>query len=247
MTDHCTILGVPLAAVSRAEVFDLVTRWLAGTKAYHYITTPNPEFLVRAAQQPEFRRWLEGADVRLPDGFGLILAARWLHRARLTRVTGSDILEPLLALLGEGRRRVRIIGIRHPLTLARLPGLLHERFPGLTVMGVEPGLPPASRLTDRPEAMLVAAGAPEQERWLAEEGARVPGLRFAIGVGGAFDYLTGAVPRAPQVVRRAGLEWLVRLIRHPHRTGRILTATIVFPILALVDRFKRLPAAPQVR
>lgn len=247
MTDHCTILGVPLRVVSQAEVLDRVRRWLAAPEAYHYITTPNPEFMVRAARQPAFRRWLIGADLRLPDGMGLILVARWLYHVCLTRVTGSDLLVPLLTQLGEGRRRVHILGLRHPTTLARLPDLLRERFPGLNLTGVEPGLPPASHFTARPDVVFVAAGAPEQERWLAEEGPHVPGLRCALGVGGAFDYLTGAVPRAPQFVRRVGMEWFMRFLRQPRRLGRILTATVVFPALAVAERLMRLPGSSPVR
>jgi len=80
----------------------------------------------------------------------------------------------------------------------------------------------------KPHVLLVAYGHPNQELWIDRMSDRL-GVAVAIGVGGAFDYLTGRVPRAPGWMRRAGVEWLFRLIRQPWRIKRMA----VLPIYAL--------------
>jgi N-acetylglucosaminyldiphosphoundecaprenol N-acetyl-beta-D-mannosaminyltransferase len=75
---------------------------------------------------------------------------------------------------------------------------------------------------ERPQVLLVAYGAPKQEMWIDRMGARLDTVAVAIGVGGAFDYLTGRVPRAPLWLRRAGMEWLFRLARQPWRIRRMV-------------------------
>ena len=74
---------------------------------------------------------------------------------------------------------------------------------------------------ERPHVLLVAYGAPKQELWIDRMGDQLPGVAVAIGVGGAFDYLTGRVPRAPRWMRRVGMEWLFRLAQQPWRIRRM--------------------------
>jgi N-acetylglucosaminyldiphosphoundecaprenol N-acetyl-beta-D-mannosaminyltransferase len=88
----------------------------------------------------------------------------------------------------------------------------------------------------RPAVVLVALGHPKQERWIARNRSSIPSARILMGVGGAFDIWSGRFPRAPLWVRSAGLEWLWRLEQEPRRFGRVLRATVAFPLLALAER-----------
>jgi len=91
----------------------------------------------------------------------------------------------------------------------------------------------------RADLLFVAMGSPAQEFWIAENLERT-GARFAMGVGGSFDHLSGRKPRAPRWMQRAGLEWLYRLLREPHRLWRrYLVGNTQF--LRLVVRQRRSP------
>jgi N-acetylglucosaminyldiphosphoundecaprenol N-acetyl-beta-D-mannosaminyltransferase len=94
--------------------------------------------------------------------------------------------------------------------------------------------------TERPQVLLVAYGAPNQEMWIDRMGAGLSGVSVSIGVGGAFDYLTGRVPRAPLWMRRAGMEWLFRLARQPWRIRRMVALpAYAFRVLLASERNSR--------
>ena len=178
----------------------------------HQVATVNPEFVMRARKDAAFARVLEGADLCLPDGVGVVWAARRL---------GCDLR---LFLLGATR------GVA-----AELAERLREANEGLEVNAHSGGPDPTHdvetlhRIHDHhADVLLVAFGAPAQEMWIDRLKNRL-GVSVAIGVGGAFDYLTGRVPRAPVWMRRARMEWLARLVRQPWRVRRMA----VLPVYAI--------------
>ncbi len=207
---------------------------LVDAGGHRMVATVNPEFVMTAQKNRDFARVLESADLCLADGTGVVWAARRKGCTLSAPVTGVDLV-PLLAEMCERRRfRLFLLGSA-PGVAAELASTLLARHPRLQVTA-HPGSPdPASddetlRLVtrQRPHVLLVAYGAPGQELWIDRVKGRI-GDGVAIGVGGAFDYLTWRVPRAPGWVRRAGLEWLYRLIRQPWRIRRMA----VLPVYAL--------------
>jgi N-acetylglucosaminyldiphosphoundecaprenol N-acetyl-beta-D-mannosaminyltransferase len=82
-----------------------------------------------------------------------------------------------------------------------------------------------------PDILFVALGAPKQERWIFENLNKLESVKLAMGVGGAFDFLSGKTKRAPLWMRKIGLEWFWRLIIEPRRVKRIIDAVIVFPVI----------------
>jgi N-acetylglucosaminyldiphosphoundecaprenol N-acetyl-beta-D-mannosaminyltransferase len=150
-------------------------------------------------------------------------------------VTGVDLIPPLAALCSRRNFRLFLLGAA-PGVANDLARRLAEQHPGLEV-GAHSGSPDRAdddetfRRLDavRPQLLLVAYGAPAQELWIDRVGERLPGVAVAIGVGGAFDYLTGRVPRAPLWMRRAGMEWVFRLAQQPWRIRRMA----VLPAYAL--------------
>jgi N-acetylglucosaminyldiphosphoundecaprenol N-acetyl-beta-D-mannosaminyltransferase len=194
----------------------------------HQIITLNPEMLVVAWDDPVFRGLLNGADLNVADGVGLILAARWLGCPVPERVTGSDGIYRLSAHCARQGYRSFFLGAG-PGVAQTVAERLAAQYPGLQITGTFAGSP---RAVDEeaivalvrgaaPDILFVAYGVPAEEMWIARNRDRL-GVPVMIGVGGAFDFVAGVARRAPAWMRRLGLEWLHRLIREPWRWRRQL-------------------------
>jgi len=238
------ILGIPIHDVTLDEAVEQAAAWVREGGA-HQIATVNPEFVMAARRDPAFRAVLEGADLCLPDGVGITLAARYLGRPLRERVAGVDLAEALAARAAREGWRLFLLGAA-PGVADRVASVLAARYPGLTVAGTHAGSPRREEEEDivrrvreaGADVLLVAYGAPAQDLWLARNLART-GAKVGVGVGGAFDYIAGVVPRAPRWMRRAGLEWLYRLIRQPWRWRRQRVLPL-YALLVLISRWRPL-------
>lgn len=201
---------------------------------HHQVATVNPEFVMRARKDAAFGRVLEGADMCLPDGVGVVWAARRLGCDLRDPVAGVDLVQPLASMCARRGWRLFLLGAT-PGVAAELADRLRGANEGLEVNAHSGGPDPTQdvetlhRIHDHhADVLLVAFGAPAQEMWIDRLKDRL-GVSVAIGVGGAFDYLTDRVPRAPVWMRRARLEWLARLVRQPWRVRRMA----VLPVYAI--------------
>lgn len=214
--------------------------WLSGDGS-HIIATPNPEFIVGAQTDIEFKHVLNRADLALPDGVGLRFAVAALSGAKLEhRHTGADTLIELAQLCSTEHKRLMLLG-GSPKKTERAAASLRDQFPGLQVVTFDPGiideyhvrlseatLAGVERLS--PHVIAVALGQGKQERVMEILKQKIPSVRILIGIGGAADYVSNSVRRAPNTWRKYGFEWLWRLIQEPWRWRRILSATVVFPL-----------------
>jgi N-acetylglucosaminyldiphosphoundecaprenol N-acetyl-beta-D-mannosaminyltransferase len=233
MRRRVVILGVAIDDVLMDEAIAAVARFIA-EGGPHQIVTVNPEFVMEARRNRAFRRVLAAADLATPDGFGIILAARWRGTPLRGRVTGIDLTERIAAEAARRGWSLFLLGAA-PGVAERAAAALQRANPGLRIAGCYAGSPRPSDeppireriLAARPDVLLVAYGHPAQDLWIARNQPllRVP---VAIGVGGTFDELAGVVPRAPALVQRLGLKWLYRLIVQPWRWRRIMTAAPLF-------------------
>ena len=202
----------------------------------HAIFAVNPEKNYSVPKDPSLYRAFRDADLLIPDGIGVVLAARLLHRARLSRVPGVELMEEICRLAAAKGYGIFLYGAREEVSVdaARV---LAERYPGLTVVGrangfvTEEGMP---RLVDEINAsgariLFLALGSPRQEKWFATHRDELTSVRVCQGIGGSLDAVTGRVRRAPPVFCRLNLEWLSRLLREPSRLGR----QKVLPLFAL--------------
>ena len=199
---------------------------LVRSSGFHYVVTPNPEFILLARQDPEFLRLLNVADLTIPDGIGVIYAAKLLGRPLKGRVPGIDFASDLMAALEQsGGARVYLLGAK-PGVAEEAMANLSARYPGLTFCGCGDGYfkddaEAARRVGEAaPDLLLVCLGAPKQEKWMAAHGPET-GAHLAIGLGGALDVYAGRVERAPERWQKLGLEWLYRLKKEPRRIGRM--------------------------
>lgn len=235
------ILGVAIDDVTLAEALERIAAFIAAGTPHHVVTV-NPEFVMEARHNAEFRRVLAAADLATVDGFGLVLAARWRGTPFRERVTGVALSEQIAAQAARRGWSLFLLGAA-PGVAERAAMALRRAHPALRIAGCYAGSPrpadePAIRariIQAQPEVLLVAYGHPAQDLWIArnQPHLRVP---MAIGVGGVFDYLAGEVPRAPAWLRQLGLEWLYRLIRQPRRWRRIIVAVPLFLWAALRER-----------
>ena len=225
------ILGVRVDDVDYAEALARIARYVEnhrpGEKTRQVVTV-NPEIIIAAQRDEEFKRVLNEAALSLPDGVGVLWAARYLGHPLRERVTGVDTMERLAALAARRGWRLFLLGAA-PGVAAGAAARLEEKNPGLIVAGSYAGSPAPAAEEEilarigaaQAQILFVAYGAPWQDKWIYRLRARL-GVAVAMGVGGAFDFIAGAAPRAPRWLQNLGLEWLHRLSHQPWRWRRML-------------------------
>ncbi|GAB4242210.1 MAG: hypothetical protein Kow00129_00530 [Thermoleophilia bacterium] len=218
------ILGKPAHVVSMSQAVSYLTEQVErGNK--QFVVAQNPEKVMRALEDEELSEIMEQkATLLIPDGTGLVLAARVLGLAKMVRVTGVGLFDELLRAADQGRKRVFLFGAA-PGVPEKVREELARRYPGIEVCGCRHGYEVDTEAVVeqisavRPDYLFVALGSPRQEKWIAENLDRLQ-VGLAMGVGGSFDVLAGEVKRAPAWTQRLGLEWLYRLVTQPSRLRR---------------------------
>lgn len=250
------ILGIKVNNVDYQEAIAKIEEFIKSGKP-HQICTVNPEYIMAAQKDEEFREILNKADLCLPDGAGLLWASRFLAKKRSAisdqrlaiiqeRVTGVDLIWKLAELSEKRGYSIYLLGAG-PGVAEQTALVLRTKYPLLKIVGASEGIPQLDQsrgaildidqfekdlITQisnlKPQILLVAFGHPKQDKFIAKykKELRIPVM---IGVGGAFDFISGRRKRAPKWMRTIHLEWLFRLILEPHRLNRIITATIKFP------------------
>jgi N-acetylglucosaminyldiphosphoundecaprenol N-acetyl-beta-D-mannosaminyltransferase len=221
------ILGVRVDSATYDDLLARVDVFVADGEA-HQIVTLNPEMVVAAHDDPAFRKMLNDADLNVADGVGLLLASRWLGWPLPERVTGSDGIYHLAAHCARRGYGLFLLGAS-PGVAQMVADRLKAANPGLRVVGCYAGSPNREEEDDiiklvgraAPDLLMVAYGVPAEEIWIARNRERL-GVPVMIGVGGSFDFVAGVTRRAPQWLRRIGLEWLHRLVSEPWRWRRQL-------------------------
>lgn len=222
---------MPVDGVTAAEALSRAEALLAERRpgAPALILTPNPELIMQARRDPGLLAAARSAALALPDGVGVVWAARRLGRPCPARVPGVEFMGALLEAAARGGRAVFMLGAR-PEVVARAAERAGMQYPGLRIAGVADGYFGRDREADvvrriaesGAEILLVGMGVPAQERFLHRHRASFGAVRLAMAVGGSLDVLSGMTRRAPRLVRRLGLEWLWRLASQPSRWRRQL-------------------------
>ncbi len=239
------ILNIKIDDVNRKEALKIVEGWLV-KPGKHWIATPNPEMVVKAQKDAEFRKTLNEADLAIPDGVGLKLVGV------KNRIAGVDLMMDLVKLAADKGYTVGFLGGRDGVAVKARDRLL-VKYPNLKVSLAQEEFyeQRSSRINERISAdrdpresaknpresidiLFVALGHGKQEAWIVQNLDKIP-VKVAMGVGGAFDYISGRVPRAPLLVRKIGLEWLFRLIIQPWRIKRQLA---LLKFIWLIVRFR---------
>ncbi len=227
-TPHRTLLGVRVSAFDLPAAVAEFDRAIAQGRRTYASTCP-AYTLMQGHERPEVRAALNGADWVTPDGMAVVWALAWFGAQHAGRVYGPDLMLALTEVSARKGYTQYYLG-GEPGVADDLAAKMQQRFPGLKVVGAD--CPPFRPLTsDEEEAMLqqinasgahivwVGLGSPKQDLWMARyRPVLLPPL--LIGVGAAFDFLTGRKPQAPRWMQRSGLEWIHRLAHEPRRLWR---------------------------
>lgn len=240
----CIMVAQVLPLASRVSVdelsFDKVTmkeavrrivRMAKKRDRARYVCTGNLDHLVLAERDPEFREAYRKADLVVADGAPVVWLSRIASSAPLPeRVAGSDLFWELARVSGEANLRLFFLG-GSPGAAAKAAEAVERRYPGARVVGTY--CPPPELFDTKPEQerirrivrqaapdiLLVALGAPKQEKWIVRNKEEL-GVPVSIGVGGSFELAAGIRRRAPKWLQRSGLEWLYRFAQEPRRFFR---------------------------
>lgn len=203
---------------------DIYPRIAEGKKSF--IVTANPEIVMKTREDASYKSKVQTADYIVPDGAGILMAAKWMKQPLKERVAGFDLMLDLLAHANEKGLGVYFLGakeeVNHKAVLA-----VKEKYPNLQIAGQmhgyfdinDAGIADEVRESE-PDIILAALGFPRQEEWITKYMNEFSKGIF-IGVGGSFDVLAGEVKRAPQIWIKLNLEWLYRLIQQPSRIKRV--------------------------
>lgn len=239
------LLGVRIDEINLQDAIEKADSFLQSHNQYK-IFTPNPEMLVDAQTDLYFKEVLNQGDLNLCDGKGI----EFVSKGRLKRISGVDFMYELCKLAEQKKYSVYFLGSGSIDTIEQLILNLHKQFPNLNIAGGHEGPRITSELkNDRmilsmieeenneiisnivmqnPDLLFVAFGHGKQEKWIYEHLRDVPSVKIAMGVGGAFDFLSGNKNRAPKWMRDNGVEWAYRLVQEPQRFKRIWKATVIF-------------------
>jgi N-acetylglucosaminyldiphosphoundecaprenol N-acetyl-beta-D-mannosaminyltransferase len=241
------ILGIKISELKRQEAEKSILDFLNSDKSC-FLTTPNPEIILAARKDPAFAKTINSADLSLADGTGLKLAAH-LNGYKLERFTGADLSLWLLEIAEKNSWPLAIIISDTGLSSKSDLEQALKKYTRLNFLIIvantdnqEELKKAVSLLSDySPKIVFCTFGAPQQEIFIKNNLINWPSVRLAAGVGGAFDFISGRIKRAPKWMRFIGIEWLWRLLKQPRRRfKRIFRAVIVFPALIIKDRISKI-------
>lgn len=219
------VLGVGFDNVTMAEAVERGMALLHSEGA-HYVVTPNPEIVETCRENGAAKAAVNGADLVLPDGIGIIKGAAMLGTPLKEKTPGIEFAAHILErMAGEGLS-LYLLGAK-PGVAERAAEKLSAQYPGLKIAGTHDGYfkedgPVVEDIRrSGADCVFVCLGAPKQEFWMAKNGSAT-GARLLCGLGGSLDVFAGTVERAPKFFCDHGLEWFYRLCKEPRRIGRMM-------------------------
>ena len=226
--ERAEILGVPVGVITLADAISVIERWIS-ERTPHYVCITGVHGVIECQSDDGLRRIHCEAGLVTPDGMPLVWLAHALGYSHMRRVYGPDLMRELSVIGAQLGHRVFLYGGGEGVA-QRLGAALTQTYPGLQVVGVL--TPPFRALTPvedaavvaqinatQPDIVWVGLSTPKQEKWMADHLRRVD-APVMVGVGAAFDFLSGIKKQAPPWMQRKGLEWLFRLIMEPRRLWR---------------------------
>ena len=224
------VLGVAFDNVTMEQAAELGGKMLQEDR-FHYVVTPNPEFILAAEKDESFRVVLNAADLVIPDGIGVIYSAKILGTPLSERVPGIEFSAKMLEKLNELGGRLFLLGAK-PGVAEKAGENICAQYPNIVLCGTQDGYFKDEEevilkvAAAKPDLIFVCLGAPKQEKWMARWGQHT-GAKMAIGLGGCLDVYAGNVERAPEAWQKLGMEWAYRLKKEPKRITRMAKLPLV--------------------
>lgn len=240
MRNTIDILGIPVDNVNMEEALSTVMKFLDANRV-HTIYTPNSEIMMAAQRDKYLKDVLMQGDMLIADGAGVVLASKILGCTLPERVAGFDLVKNIFQISSEIKLKFFLFGAKPGVAEEAAVNIINE-FKYAEVSGYHHGYFSEEEQDDiinqinssGAEILLVALGAPKQEKWIHENKNRLK-VKICIGVGGTLDIFAGKATLAPRFFREHGLEWFYRLYKEPCRFRRMLDIPR-FLLLALRHR-----------
>ena len=207
-----------------------------------YMVTPNPEIVMASWDDPALREAISNADLVIPDGIGVVKAAKILGTPLKERLPGIEIGEAILQYAAQSGKKVFLLGAK-PGVADLAADRMREMFPGIVICGVNDGYfkDDAAVIEKinaaKPDFLMVCLGFPKQEMWMAQNASKLD-VGLMAGLGGSLDVFAGTVLRAPEKWQRMNAEWLYRCIKEPWRFKRIARLPL-FILKAIAKRIRK--------
>ena len=207
-----------------------------------YMVTPNPEIVMASWDDPALREAISNADLVIPDGIGVVKAAKILGTPLKERLPGIEIGEAILQYAAQSGKKVFLLGAK-PGVADLAADRMREMFPGIDICGVNDGYfkDDAAVIEKinaaKPDFLMVCLGFPKQEMWMAQNASKLD-VGLMAGLGGSLDVFAGTVLRAPEKWQRMNAEWLYRCIKEPWRFKRIARLPL-FILKAIAKRIRK--------
>lgn len=242
--DRAFILGVGISAITLDQAVSTIEGWIE-RRTQKYVCVTGAHGVIECRRDPKLRHIHNQAGMVTPDGVPLVITARCLGFGPVSRVYGPDLMRRLTEISAQKGYRQFYYGGASGLA-ERLAATLSGQHPRLQVAGtLSPPFRPLSREEDdavvaqinaaRPDIVWVGLSTPKQEAWMASHIGRL-NAPVLVGVGAAFDFLSGAKPQAPVWMQRTGLEWSYRLAHEPRRLWKRYARIVpLFLMLALIQ------------
>jgi len=242
MHDRLKILNIWVDPINKKTGLIKVLQFLQGERP-HSIFASNPEKNFSVLKDPELYQVFKVADLLLPDGIGIVLAAKLLHGAKLSRVPGVEFMHAICKMAADEGVTVFIYGAKEAVNKAAADALV-DLYPGFRLAGRANGYLKEEEMDglvdtinrSKAQILFLALGSPRQEKWFATYKDRLTHVRVCQGIGGTLDTIAGTVKRAPEIWCRLNVEWLYRLLAEPKRIGR----QKVLPIFAFQVVMKKI-------
>ncbi|MCX8131268.1 MAG: WecB/TagA/CpsF family glycosyltransferase [Clostridia bacterium] len=245
MRNTQNIMGIKIDSVTMHQAVDIVKSFISKNKL-HTIYTPNAEIIMDAQKDLYLRNILNEADMLVADGAGVVLASKILARKVPEKVSGIDLTRNSFSIALDRKIRYFFFGGK-PGVAEEAAERLKSQYPGIEVVGCRNGYfskdedPDIVNQINSSEAdiLLVALGAPKQEKWIYEH-KDILNVKICIGVGGSLDIYAGKASLAPDFFRNNGLEWLYRLYKEPWRFKRMLKLPkfVIYAVFARLGLYK---------
>lgn len=240
--DKVNIMGIVLDKVDYEGALKKIENFLE-SDSLKVIVTPNAEIIMAAQTNEKLRRAVNSADIRFPDGIGVVLASRIIGKPLYGRTAGYDLMERILDMAAQRNLSVFLLGGR-PKVAEEAATNIKLKFPGIAIASTHHGYfddNEEKAIVEKinssgADILLVAMGAPKQEFFMLKNRGRLQ-CSIAMGVGGSLDVLAGRVQRAPVFMQKAGLEWLYRLVTQPARMRRMIVLPL-FLIEAILSKYR---------
>ena len=236
------MLGVGFDDLTRENAIELCKKLIDEHRAA-YMATPNPEIVMAAWENGELMDALTNADLVIPDGIGVVKAAKILGTPLKERLPGIEIGEAILKYLAESGKSAFLLGAK-PGVAELAAEQIKKKYPGINICGTNDGYfkedaPVVAKINAaRPDFLMVCLGAPKQEIWMSRN-APMLDVGLMAGLGGSLDVFAGTVERAPKVWQELNLEWLYRCIKEPWRFKRIAKLPL-FLVKAWLKRIRKI-------